>query len=97
MEPGEVYSRIAARRAAGPSQCTALCGTEGQRGQWGRGGAVMGQRGDGEMGRWGDKVMGSLPGLLGCGFHAHPLIWGAPTMLFDSERERGANLISTAD
>lgn len=50
MEPGEVYSRIAARRAAGPSQCTALCGTEGQRGQWGRGGVVMGQRGDGAMG-----------------------------------------------
>lgn len=54
------------------------------------------------MGRWGDKVMGSLLGLLGCSFHAHPfhahpLIWGAPTMLFDSERERGANLISTAD
>lgn len=54
------------------------------------------------MGRWGDKVMGSLLGLLGCSFHAHPfhahpLIWGALTMLFDSERERGANLISTAD
>lgn len=35
MEPGEVYSRIAARGAAGSSQCTALCGTEGQEGAMG--------------------------------------------------------------
>lgn len=58
MEPGEVYSRIAARRAGRLSQCTVLCCTEGQEGGNEGGGAVMGQRGDGEMGRWVDKVMG---------------------------------------
>lgn len=40
MEPGEVYSRIAARGAGRLSQCTVLCCTEGQEGGNG-GGEVL--------------------------------------------------------